>query len=390
MQRALIAGLVLVLLFAPVSASVILFSPGSDSLSSLGVKDITDGPGDCVILATDNGRSVFNGTWEIVHVDRKEYRSGPLGDFVTAVEYDSEKRLWIGYSNGLQILEDSSYTTIDDQQLLKNLAINDLQSRGTEMWVATGHAGLHRYCDGGWTWFRPHGAEGLGAYEIHSMAVDYATGVLYCAAEDGSLWTVAGEAGGAAVGRFDGDSLPGRTALESCPFGGVAEFNDTAVHLIAPDGRVRQVVNAGDLFGDALQINDISFTDEGTLVVATTRGLFFWENDTATRRLGPKEGIGDQVIERVYVDNAGRIWFFNRLYAGIFLPGEGDDLLVVAAPPSSPAPSPTAGDTPTAEPSMVLLEEETVEPPAPSLADTMLEMVGDAIDALFELFGVEK
>ncbi len=380
----------------PVSSSIVLFSPGSGSLSSLGVKDITDGPENSLILATDNGRSTFNGSWEIVHVNRNDYHNGPLSDFVTALEYDHARRLWIGYSNGLQILDGSSYTTINDQQLLINLAINDIQSRGNEMWVATGQAGLHRYRDGIWTWFRPLGERGPGSYEISSMAVDYVSGALYCAAEDGALWVFSGEAGSGGFDRFEGDGamLPGPERIVSCPFGGIAGFNSTAVYTISPEGRVRQAVNACDLPWSTPVILDIAFTDEGTLVIGTNRGLVLWENGRATHSLGPEDGIGNPVIERVYVDNAGRVWFFNRMYAGIFLPEDGDDPIVIKAPPGTPelvpvetalrtVPSPV--EEPVAEKAEVLQDQGAGEPPA-SLPVTILGTIRSAIEAFFSMF----
>lgn len=392
MQRALVCLLGVVLfLVVPVSSSIVLFSPGSDSLSSLGVRDITDGPGNAVLLATDNGRSVFNGTWQIVHVDRSTYRNGPLGDFVTALEYDHLRRLWIGYSNGLQILEGSAYTTINDQQLLKNLAINDLQSRGNEMWVATGHAGLHRYREGTWTWFQPHGDSGLGSYEIRSMAVDYVTGALYCAADDGPLWIMSGDQGNDTFARVEeGDISGGLESIVSCPFGGIAGFNTMAIYHIHSDGQVQQMANASDLAGCTPLINDIAFTDEGTLVIGTNCGLFFMQNGTATRRLAQEDGIGNQVIKRVYVDNAGRIWFFNQVYAGIYLPEDGDGPIIIAPPPDTPVPLP-AGSCCTATPSMdeapgdVPGQARGGELPTSSPA-TILDTIRSFIDAVLGMF----
>jgi len=383
-QRILVSILGIVLLLAaPVSSSIILFSPASDSLSSLGVMDITDGPGTTVLLATDNGRSIFNGTWEIVHVNRAEYQRGPLGDFVTALEYDHHMRLWIGYSNGLQILEGSVYTTINDQQLLKNLAINDLRRRGDEMWVATGHAGLHRYRDGTWTWFRPHGASGLGSYEIRSMAVDYVTGALYCAADDGAMW-IFDDSGDtfSRVGSCD-IVLCAPTSLVSCPFGGIACFNATAVYRVGPDRRVQLLADAVDLPWHTASITGIAFMDDGTLVIGTDRGIVFWHDGTATRVLTQKDGIGDQMIKRVYVDNAGRIWFFNRIYAGMVIPDAADDPLVIAAPTAAPAPLP-AGSCDTTTPPLDTPPGDGMGEKSPSSRPaTILDAIRSALEAFF-------
>ncbi|MDT8357385.1 MAG: hypothetical protein RQ758_02655 [Methanomicrobiaceae archaeon] len=155
MHRYLIL-LSILLLAAPVSAAgtPVLFSPGSDSISSTGINEMINGPEGSVIFATDHGRSEFDGEWTRYYHDPGHPAASPLGNFVRTVEFDAEGNLWIGYSNGLQILTPQGYTTFNDQQLLKNLAINDLQRREGEMWVATGRAGVHRYAGRRWTWYR--------------------------------------------------------------------------------------------------------------------------------------------------------------------------------------------------------------------------------------------
>jgi ligand-binding sensor domain-containing protein len=385
-QRTVIGILGIVLfLVTPVSSSIVLFSPASDSLSSLGIKDITDGPENSILLATDNGRSTFNGTWEIVHVDRKDYPAGPLSDFVTALEYDHKKRLWIGYSNGLQILEGSEYTTINDQQLLKNLVINDLQSRGSEMWVATGHAGLHRYCDGIWTWFQPHGDGGLRSYEIRSMAVDYMTGSLYCAAKDGALWIFSNDT----FERFAGGDVSPMCMekIVSCPYGGIAGFNTTSIFLIDPARNVRQLANRSFLSGCTPGINDIAFTENGTLVIATNQGIVFFRNGTVTRHLTQADGIGNQVIEHVYVDNTERIWFFSQTYGGIFLTEDEEDLIVITAPTATTTAIPAETScTPTPsidEEHMDAATGRTADESPASFPDNIIDAILSAIEELF-------
>ena len=85
-----------------------------------------------------------------------------MDDYITAVERDSDGNLWIGYSGGLQIYDGHSYRSIRDQQLLKETRIKDLQRWNNDMWIATGHAGIHRYRNGAWTWYQPYDTERAG------------------------------------------------------------------------------------------------------------------------------------------------------------------------------------------------------------------------------------
>ncbi len=187
-ERALCILLSLVLVASvPAAAEIVLFAAGSDQISSLGVIDIAQDQHGDLYFGTDNGLSIYDGTWHISHRTFGEPSTGLLADHVLAVAFDAQGRLWLGYPDGLQRLEENGFVTLRDQQLLKSLDIHDLLLANGRMWVAAGNSGVHRYLDGQWTWFSPHGQEGLGCNYVRSMASNTAGDALYVACNEG-IW----------------------------------------------------------------------------------------------------------------------------------------------------------------------------------------------------------
>ncbi|MEI6457142.1 MAG: two-component regulator propeller domain-containing protein, partial [bacterium] len=139
----------------PVPYTIKLFIPTALMIHSAQITDMINGRRGEVIIATSFGLSTYNGSWSTRHINLNNISEGMMDDYVTAVEYDHSGNLWIGYSGGLQINNGIYYQSIRDQQLLKETRIHDLQRWDDDMWIATGHAGIHRYRDGTWTWFQP-------------------------------------------------------------------------------------------------------------------------------------------------------------------------------------------------------------------------------------------
>jgi hypothetical protein len=317
-HRYLIGLLAAALILAtPACAGLVLFTPGSDSVSTTGIRDMADGPEDRVIFATDNARSEFNGTWSIHHWQFGDIARSPLSDFVTAVECDSGGNLWIGYPCGLQVYNDSSYTTFRDQQQLKNLAINDLQARGDEMWVATGNAGIHRYSGGTWTWFKPHAPGSPGCYTVKDMAVDYDTGQLYAASVNEGLWVLDESEGSTEFYElFDhGQRITGIHGIGSDVCGGVFFYNRTHLFRYREGGNVEIVFSIADASPGSNEINDADQTSGGMYVVATDGGISGWQDGSFILHLDRTDGIGKNLVKFIAVDTADRIWFAIPFYA---------------------------------------------------------------------------
>ena len=215
----------------PVPYTITLFIPTADMVHSNQVMDLVNGPNGEVVVATSFGLSVYNGTWSTRHMTLDNVSEGLLGDYITAVEYDRNGSLWIGYPGGIQIYNGRYYQTIRDQQLLKDTRINDLQRWNDDMWVATGHSGVHRYRDGTWTWFQPGSPGGPGFYEATGMAIDYLANASLITTDREGLWIVRSQddpirfeciaAGDSGYGLLD--------RVKSDPLGGVYLFNDSTV-----------------------------------------------------------------------------------------------------------------------------------------------------------------
>ena len=318
MRRDLILVVVAVSLLIPPSAALYIDVPDYDAgIASAGVNGAINGRYGDVIFATDDGISVYtaNGTWSSVnarHPGETAYGLlAPLETIVTAVALDAKGHLWIGYPNGLQIGDGKGYQAIQDQQFLKNRNINRIIRWGDDMWVATGRAGLHRYHDGAWTWYKPLGPEGLECYRVVSMAVDAASDALVIGSEDDGVQVVRNRTGDLRFEQvtYRDEPLAGISEVRVDPFGGVYLFNRTMVLRYAPDGEVTPVLGAGDLSAFPVTINDIAATPEGMLLIASDNGIYGWNTSGVALHITSGDGLRSKIVKNLFIDADGRCWF---------------------------------------------------------------------------------
>ncbi|HPS23815.1 MAG TPA: hypothetical protein PLM60_10480, partial [Methanoregulaceae archaeon] len=104
----------------PGNPAVQLYRPEAGSIHSTQIMDYTNGPHGEVLVATAFGLSTYDGSWSTRYINRDNFSTGLMDDFVTAVEYDAGSNLWIGYSSGLQLFNGHDYYVIRDQELLKS------------------------------------------------------------------------------------------------------------------------------------------------------------------------------------------------------------------------------------------------------------------------------
>ncbi|KAF5029913.1 MAG: hypothetical protein PHT97_11970 [Methanoculleus sp.] len=350
MRRDLILVVVAVSLLIPPSAALYIDVPDYDAgIASAGVNGAINGRYGDVIFATDDGISVYtaNGTWSSVnarHPGETAYGLlAPLETIVTAVALDAKGHLWIGYPNGLQIGDGKGYQAIQDQQFLKNRNINRIIRWGDDMWVATGRAGLHRYHDGAWTWYKPLGPEGLECYRVVSMAVDAASDALVIGSESDGIQVVLKDRTGEA--RFEqvtchDEPLAGISEVRVDPFGGVYLFNRTTVLRYTTDGGVVPVLGAGDLSPFPVTINDIAATPEGMLLIASDNGIYGWNASGIALHITSRDGIRSKFVKKLFIDAFGRCWFVVPGNVGYIPPATGSATLDLSAVPV-PAPEAT-------------------------------------------------
>ncbi len=319
MRQALILSILLFCILIPPSPAVSVDVPDFNAwIASAGVTDVINGRYGDIIFATDTGLSFYgaNGTWHSVNTrfpgETAYGRLIPLDTMVTAIALDAGGHLWIGYPNGLQMGDGKRYRAIQDQQFLKNLNINCIARWGDDMWVATGRAGLHRYHDGNWTWYKPLGPEGLGCYTVVSMAVDAAGGALVVGSERDGIWVIrerTGEIRFKQVTNADGEPIGGISEVRVDPFGGVYIFNRTVVLHYAPDEGITHTLDAGDLNPFLVTINDIAAVPDGMLLIASDDGIYGWDSSGVALHITSGDGIRSNVVKRLFVDAEGRCWF---------------------------------------------------------------------------------
>ena len=318
MHQALIFSLVLFSVLIPPSLGVSVDVPDFNAwIASAGITDVINGRYGDVIFATDTGLSFYsvNGTWCTINTrypgETAYGRLMPLDTMVTAVALDAAGHLWIGYPNGLQIGDGKRYRSIQDQQFLKNLNINCIARWGDDMWVAAGRAGLHRYRDGNWTWYKPLGPEGLGCYAIVSMAVDAASDTLVVGSERDGVWVLTGRTGEIRFEQvaFGDGPVQGISEVRVDPFGGVYLFNQTTVLHYARGAGVTHILDVGDLNPFLVTINDIAGTSGGMLLIASDDGVYGWDSSGVALHITSGDGIRSNVVKRLFVDAEGRCWF---------------------------------------------------------------------------------
>jgi len=309
---------------APVSGpfTITLFIPSSNMIHSDQILDMINTPAGDVLFGTSFGLSHYNGTWSTRHINRDNISQGLMDEYIKAIEYDPEGNLWIGYSGGIQIYNGVWYQTLRDQQLFKDPRIQDIQRWNEDMWVATGHSGIHRYRDGVWQWFQPMTSGGPGFYEVREMVLDPTGNTLIIVTADNGLWMV-GSADDPVV--FEqiapkGGSFGLITNVKRDPLGGVYFYNDTSVVHYSPHAGFVPVLTAKDLTQAEIEINDLAAATDGALYLGTDDGIFIWRDGGLYRSVGRFEGIGtSEVVRTVSIDSKNRVWFATKGFVGFYV-----------------------------------------------------------------------
>ncbi|HVP96154.1 ligand-binding sensor domain-containing protein [Methanoregula sp.] len=353
------------------TGQIFLFRPASDSIPSTQVNAIINGLDGSVLVGTPLGLSTFDGSWSTRHINRNNLSSGLLDNFVTALAYDGEGNLWIGYAGGIQVYNGHDYQLIADQQLLKSLQIRAFQRWNDEMWIATGNSGLSRYSQDTWTWYAPNSPGGPGFYEADSMALDPVSGTLLVGTRDEGLWAVTSPDTTARFTElqspYDTFGLLGQVRQD--PLGGVYFFNTTEVAHYSPASGFIPVLSGNDFYGGPYAINDVAAGPGGAVYVATENGIYVWKNGAVTRHLGTFEGFGTNVhnVRMVFLDAKGRLWFSTLDIVGYYT-GDEPAASLIAVETVTPTPVPTPGPV-NATPVVTL--SGTTLPQNPSFIDSI-------------------
>jgi ligand-binding sensor domain-containing protein len=365
-----------------------LFIPTQRMIHSDQINDLISGPGGETIIGTSFGLSTYNGTWNTRHLDLNNISEGLMDDYITAVELDGDGQLWIGYSGGLQIYNGRYYRSIRDQQLLKETRIRDFQRWNNDMWIATGHAGIHRYRNGTWTWYQPMTRNGPGFYEVSSMALDVSHNTLVIASAAEGLWTVQ-----MSEDQVTFEEIASRYStygfLEQVrrdPRGGVYFSNmSMVVHYDPIQGFIPVLTNA-DLAPADISINDIAAAPDGRLFVATDDGIYIWQNDGIIGHISRFEGLGTSPATRtVTIDAKNRVWFSTTGYVGFYAdqaasaPTIAIEMLTAAVTNTS-TPQPMT-QPPTLSPLLPVITQD----PSPFFAnDSFLKFLNPIIDPILK------
>lgn len=345
--------LIILLLFTCTSAEIMRIMPGSNSISSTQIHDATMGAENSVIFATDNGLSIYfcdSGSWTIMHPDYSNPKASVYDNFILSVEPDRDGNGWFGYPGALQIYDGESFTTIDKPPILYKNSVNDLQLRGNEMWVAVGKAGLIRFENNSYEWFQPFRESGLEAYKITSMAVDPSDNRLVAVSYNYGAWALDWSTGTYSFKHIpvpeNEKSLKG---VKSNPFGGIYIFSNKNIYGYR-DGQISQVLSADAIDKwNVTQINDVTVSREGVMIVATDDGIAGYSGSEMVLRLKNRDGLGGYFVSFLFTDADGRIWYSVRDNVGFIYP-LSDHLRKEITPPTMTAAQPEIPATAVATP----------------------------------------
>lgn len=348
--------------------------------------------GNGVLFGTSFGLSLYNGTWSTRHINRDNISEGLMDEFITAIEYDPDGNLWIGYSGGIQIFNGISYQTLRDQQLFKDTQIKDIQRWHDDVWVATGHSGLHRFRAGNWTWFQPMSKTGPGFYEVREMVLDTSSNSLLIATAGNGLWIVRSPDDPVVFEQImpQYGSYSPMTHVKRDPNGGVYFFNDTSVLHYSPGSGFIPVLTAKDLTMATIEINDLSAGSDGTVYLATDDGIYFWKNGGIVRHISRFEGIGtSEIVRTVTIDARNRVWFSTNGYVGYYIEQAGPQQplrIEIVTPQTESLPVSQTGVATPARTSPVPADAAP-EAPTEGLAP-ILDPILDALSAILSKLGI--
>lgn len=350
----------------PVPYSITLFIPTSSMIHSTQVTDmitIPNSSGD-VVVGTSFGLSTYNGTWSTRHMTLSNISEGLMDDYITAVEYDPDGNLWIGCSKGIQIYDGRYYQVLRDPQMFKDTRITDIQRWNEDMWVATGHSGIHRFRHGQWTWYQPMTEGGTGFYEADSLAYDHVANATLIATPDEGLWILRSQDDPI---RFESIADPKSTFglldhVRRGYNGGVFFFNGSTVVRYAPGVNFTPVLTSRDLAVTEPSINDLASAPDGKLYLATDQGIYIWDHGSIYRHLDRFEGIGTSSATLwISIDTTGRVWFSTSTDVGYYIDTSETRNLVAVEIAASMAPmGPASSGNSTVPPGIPTPREEVV------------------------------
>ena len=366
------------------------FIPEQGSIHSSQINGMINGHNGTDIFATSFGLSTYNGSWSTLHINRDNISEGLLNDYITAVAYDSQGNLWIGYSGGVQIYNGVFYTTFRDQQLLKDPRINALQRWDDSMWVATGNAGLHRYRSGVWDWWQPETPNGSPFYTVTGMAVDTSfqpNGSLIIATADEGVWEIPVQNDPVQFlqlpsGESFSDPLSQMTRDIN---GGVYLFNHTTVVHYSDISGFSTLLTSSAFSEGKSSINAVTSASDGSVYIGTDNGIYVWRNGGIEQRISGLDGLGpSNIVKFLFADNENRVWYATQGYVGFV---QVSDLSATEIPIVVPTPVPSL--TPGIVPSQQIPALAETTPESASPVSGIIDPLIDAVKALFAKFGIQ-
>ncbi|WAI01033.1 ligand-binding sensor domain-containing protein [Methanogenium organophilum] len=332
MLRSVALCIVLLLIIIPASGAIITFIPGSDSISSLDVKDIAESHDGMIAFATANGLSLFDSDWATIQAKPWEYDTGLQDDYIQALEFDNNNNIWLGFAAGLQISNGTIFSRIGTNEFFNTMDIHDILRDEDTIWIANGNSGLSHFTGGRWIWMRPFTENGPGAYYITSMAKDHATGNIILTTRFHGVWKGVSDQEGITFSPipYNDEEFGTIEAAIDHPFGGVILFNKNHILYYSESSGICLKADTKELGYGVTRINDVALTENGTYVIGTNNGLYGLSNDEITIHIARNiHGITSDEVVKVFPDSKGRWWFITKGETGYYFPEQTPEKIPV-------------------------------------------------------------
>ncbi|MDD1674066.1 MAG: hypothetical protein LUQ13_00330, partial [Methanomicrobiales archaeon] len=128
------------------------------------------------------------------------------------------------------------------------------------------------------------------------------------------------------------------------PMGGVYIYNSSIIFHYRKDQGIIPLLDARDLLGATLAIQDISAGSDGTVWIATDAGIFRHRDGRVDLYLGKSQEIFGGIVRVIFADGQGRCWFAMPGFAGYYIEKNTMPVVLDVQPPETgtiPAPVPT-------------------------------------------------
>jgi len=273
------------------------------------IQDILeDSEGNILIASDENGLFIYKGD-HFINYNSEDLFSNRI---VKAINEDNRNRLWFGNDNGVTMFVPKTepvlsyvYNSVDENLGNNIVAIqNDLNGN---IWIATLNDGIYRYRSDNTFTSETKVNDILRRGEpISSLAVDHENNLWIGTTDGVGIWN---------IGLEIGDRHTQANGIASNNIISMFVDRDGYVWFGSQGGakgftRFNPKTGKYEILelGENLSPSSITQTDDGTIWLGTTSGVYAFRNDTISERISKQDGLLSDNIKLLQPDNRGSLY----------------------------------------------------------------------------------